>query len=167
MKIFNLGLTVIIAFCFACNTPKETPVQAVAKPTPAVSTPSPDSPVIQQSTAISERDTNSTKNSNSLKQADNIYRFKVSFYSIGSGTENEMMLKLEDFVGTFSAEKKLNIDYEKTGWGREGETDYCFRLKELNDVQKSEFIIKTKDLLKGAKWVHMYENEACTHIKKP
>ena len=175
MKIINLGLIVLITFTVACKTNNNSSNQAATKQpvVPVIPvTPSADAPVPQQSMAAPE-ETVSAEKSNSFKQEgtdnlkNNIYRLKVNFYSIGSGTENEMMLQLEDFVGTFSAEKKLNVDYEKSGWGKEGETDYCFRLKELDDSQQKEFIIKTKDLLKGAKWVHVYENEPCTHIKKP
>ncbi len=164
MKIINLGLIVLITFSVACKTHKESPAQNVSKTSAPESSPAITKP---------EETTGLTQNSGALAQEpnldlkENLYRLKVNFYSIGSGTENEMMLQLEDFVGTFSAEKKLNVDYEKSGWGKEGETDYCFRLKELDDSQQKEFIIKTKDLLKGAKWVHVYENEPCTHIKKP
>ena len=66
----------------------------------------------------------------------------------------------------FAGKVGKNVDYEKTGWGREGETDYCLRLNELTLKEQSDFIAQTNDVLKGAKWVHVYENQPCMHKPK-
>ncbi len=95
-----------------------------------------------------------------------LYRFTVTFYSIGEGTENKYMTGFEDFIGIFSGKVGKNIDYERTPWGREGETDYCLKLKELTPKEQTDFILRTNELLKGAKWVHVYENQPCLHKRK-
>lgn len=94
------------------------------------------------------------------------YRLSVVFFSIGSGTENNYMRAFEDYIGEYAGKTNKNIDYEKTPWGREGETDYCLRLNELNAKEQVEFIAGVNDVLKGAKWVHIYENQPCMHKAK-
>lgn len=97
---------------------------------------------------------------------EDLYRFSVVFFSIGSGTENSYMIAFEDFIGTFSGKVGKNIDYEKTPWGREGETDYCLRLNELTPQEQVNFIAEANKVLSGAKWVHVYENQTCKHKQK-
>ena len=41
------------------------------------------------------------------------------------GSDNKSILAYEDFIGTYAGEVKKTIDYEKTAWGREGETDFA------------------------------------------
>ncbi len=103
--------------------------------------------------------------SDSLK-AEN-YRLTITFYSIGSGTENNLMNRLEDFIGEYAGKLNKTIDYSKTGWGREGETDYCFKLNELTSLEQSDFILNVKEELKTGKWVHIYQNQPCKHKQKP
>lgn len=99
-------------------------------------------------------------------QVDN-YRLTINFFSIGSGTENNLMTRLEDFVGEYAGKLNKTIDYSKVGWGREGETDYCFKLNELTIQEQSNFILQVKEELKTGKWVHVYENQPCKHKQKP
>ena len=100
----------------------------------------------------------------SLK-ADN-YRLIVVFYSIGMGTDGPSLLKFEESIGDYSKEIGKNFDYERANWGREGETDFCLRLNELSATQQTEFVSKTKELLKSAKWVNIYENKPCQHKRR-
>ena len=92
---------------------------------------------------------------------DSTMRFIVSFYSIGSGISRGMPEKLESFVEKYGLKINQKIIYNKTHWGREGETDYCFPLKELSDAQISEFIMGAKEELKSAEYVHFLENQEC------
>lgn len=100
----------------------------------------------------------------SLK-ADN-YRLIVVFFSIGMGTDGPNLLKFEESIGEYSKEIGKNFDYERTNWGREGETDFCLRLNELSSSQQAEFVARTRELLKTAKWVNIYENKPCQHKRK-
>ncbi len=95
-----------------------------------------------------------------------LYRLSVVFFSIGSGTDNKAMTAYEDFISDFAVKSGKNIDFERTPWGREGETDYCLRLNELDAKGQVDFVQQTKEKLKDAKWVHIYENEPCRHKRK-
>lgn len=95
-----------------------------------------------------------------------LYRLSVVFFSIGSGTDNKAMTAYEDFISDYAVKVGKNIDFERTPWGREGETDYCLRLNELDAKGQADFVQQTKDKLKDAKWVHIYENEPCRHKRK-
>ncbi len=159
-----LILSIASTFFFACKSNKETTAtadttsSAQTKPN-EVKTES--SPTTTETVAIP---TETKTKVDSAKQ--DLYRFTIVFYSIGSGTENKYMIAFEDFVGVFSGKVGKNIDYEKTGWGREGETDYCLRLNELTPKEQEDFITQTNEVLKGAKWVHVYENQPCMHKPK-
>ena len=100
-------------------------------------------------------------NGDSLKE--DKYRLIVVFFSIGSGTDNKAMTTFEDFISAYAGKAGKNIDYERTPWGREGETDYCLRLNELDAKGQADFVKQTTESLKSAKWVHIYENQACKH----
>ena len=83
-----------------------------------------------------------------------------------SGTDNKAMRAFEDLISDFAVKSGKNIDYEKTPWDREGETDYCLRLNELDEKSQAEFVKQTTETLKDAKWVHIYENQPCKHKRK-
>lgn len=88
-------------------------------------------------------------------------RLVISFYSIGEGSEFQLITQYEDSVGSFSTRIGKNFDYKRLSWGREGETDFCFPLVELSASEQASFVNMTRSVLKKAKWVHIYENYAC------
>ncbi len=94
------------------------------------------------------------------------YTMVIMFYSIGEGIDFESLRTYEDSITAFSSRIGKNIEYQKTPWGREGETDFCMQLFELSDVEKAQFISQTKMQLKRAKWVNIFENYPCKHRKK-
>jgi hypothetical protein len=53
------------------------------------------------------------------------------------------------------------LNPEIINWGREGETDFCLKLKELSKDQQEQFIKESKTLLENRKLVRIYENEKC------
>ena len=89
------------------------------------------------------------------------YRFIVSFYSIGEGTEQKQIEKLEGFLYQYRQKNKKTIPVQKTFWGREGELDFCISLKEISLSDQLVFIQDCKNELKTAKWVHFIENSPC------
>ncbi len=93
-------------------------------------------------------------------------RLVISFFSIASGVDIKSVLRYEDFIGEYAAELGINIDYEKTHWGREGETDFCIELTELKAEQQADFVRRTMNLLETAEHVKIYENEPCRHRRK-
>lgn len=96
-----------------------------------------------------------------IKIDSNDYRLVLVFYSIGEGSEFPIFNAFEDSIGSYSQKTGKTIDYRKTSWGREGETDFCLKLNELNKTEQEDFISKTRLQLKKAKWVHIYENYPC------
>ena len=106
--------------------------------------------------------TNSTTDTAAVDTSGRV-RLVVSFYSIGSGVEFALVNAYEDSIGAYAGRLGKTIDYKKAHWGREGETEFCLKLKELNPSQQTDFVLYTKDVLKKAKWVHINEHELCRH----
>jgi hypothetical protein len=101
-----------------------------------------------------------------IKPDSSLYTMVIMFYSIGEGIDFESLRAYEDSISAFSSRIGKNIEYQKTPWGREGETDLCMQLFELSDVEKAQFISQTKMQLKKSKWVNIFENYPCKHKKR-
>jgi hypothetical protein len=90
-----------------------------------------------------------------------IYRFTISFFSKGGGTDRKARSEFESFLENFNKKNEVNLQYIKTSWGREGEVDYCFQLEELKKKKQIIFIKECEDLLKDSKLVHFQEFGEC------
>ena len=97
---------------------------------------------------------------------DSMYRFTVSFISIGSGTDKKAAQQFSQFIEQFNSKKNTQINSEITRWGKEGEIDYCLKLTELSKQQQDKFISETKELLATSKLIRYYENTICPHSQK-
>jgi len=100
-------------------------------------------------------------NQNNHQTSDSLYRFNISFISIGSGIDGNARKELLNFIKNFEAKRSLNIEMEIAKWGREGEIDYCLKLSQLNPDEQVEFILAVKELLKKSKLVRYAENTKC------
>ena len=115
---------------------------------------------------------NSTKkatennNAKSIILPDSIYRFNVSFISIGSGTDSKAKQQFTEFITQFNNNNSVIITLEIVSWGREGETDYCLKLAELNNDLQNKFIADTKEILKTSKLIRYKENSTCRQMRK-
>ncbi|HLG33768.1 MAG TPA: hypothetical protein VI757_02725 [Bacteroidia bacterium] len=89
----------------------------------------------------------------------------VSFYSKGSGINREAAGKFDNFLMEYIRKTNTKITYKKTGWGREGELDYCISLSVMNSEQRSKFITAVKDNLRQVELVHLFENHPCRDMK--
>ncbi|MCC7303547.1 MAG: hypothetical protein IT233_12980 [Bacteroidia bacterium] len=89
------------------------------------------------------------------------YRLVLSFYSIGSGIDNAHHEKWVELLNKHSPV----LLYDKAGWGREGEVDYCLMLKELKPDEQVKFIASVKELLVKCEWVHIEEYKPCKNKK--
>jgi hypothetical protein len=105
-----------------------------------------------------------TKKSQKTTEAD-IYRVIVSFNGKGEGTDKQAIAKLESYTITFGKKEGKTLAYDKYPYGREGEIDYCFYLKELKKGAQDDFVAGLKNLMKDAKYVFIKENEACKYKK--
>jgi len=71
-----------------------------------------------------------------------IYRLTISFISKGSGID----YKTEEDFEKWLQEQPKHPAYEKTHWGREGETNFCLKLEELSTREQEIFVkdVRTK-----------------------
>ncbi len=93
-------------------------------------------------------------------------RLVLTFFSVASGVDFKSLTSFEEFIGVYAAEIGINIDYEKTHWGREGETDFCLGLSELDPEQQADFVSRTRKLMETAEHLSIYENAPCKHRRK-
>ncbi len=91
------------------------------------------------------------------QQTEEKYPVKVSFISYGAGTDAKADKVFDAFIKNYSK----TLAYEKTGWGREGEHDYCFKLTELKARKQKKFIAKLKAEMKPYELVRITENTTC------
>jgi maltose-binding protein MalE len=94
---------------------------------------------------------------------DSLYRFTVSFISIGSGTDKNAKQQFIQFIQQFNEKNNVKVNAEIANWGREGETDYCLKLSELNKQQQNQFLTETKEVLKNSALIRYEENCFCRH----
>ena len=87
------------------------------------------------------------------------YDMVISFISKGAGIDNQLKEKVDNFIITFNKENNTNIAPIKKGWGREGEIDYNFTLKNLSTSQKKKFISSIEELSSGSDMVHLTFNK--------
>jgi hypothetical protein len=80
-----------------------------------------------------------TGNDNPEKQATVKYRLIVSFISIGEGTDPEARKIMDQIVQSWETKAGKKLEMETFPWGREGEVDFCFHLKELNAPDQAAF----------------------------
>jgi len=114
----------------------------------------------------STKKTTENNNAKSIVLPDSIYRFNVSFISIGSGTDSKAKQQFNEFITQFNNNNKVTITPEIVSWGREGETDYCLKLTDLNNELQNKFILETKELLKTSKLIRYKENSTCRQKRK-
>ena len=93
------------------------------------------------------------------------YRVIVSFFSRGDGTGSQTFDKIQSYLTTFDNKENVKITYDKVPWGKEGEYDMCFTLKELSKSKQDEFVKGLTNVTKGSTNTNIIENSAGTHKK--
>lgn len=101
--------------------------------------------------------------SSESKSAEGSYRFIVSFISIGEGPDRNGKEIFNGVIENWKTNRNKEIKFETVPWGREGEVDFCFELKELDARAQSQFINSMKKNFSGHSLVQFSENEACKH----
>jgi hypothetical protein len=89
------------------------------------------------------------------------YRLVISFISKGSGIDGSK----HDAIKKFMDDHPKKVKNEMYRWGREGEVDYCFKLKELSDKDQKAFVEEVKKLAGESDRIFINENSACVHKK--
>jgi hypothetical protein len=87
----------------------------------------------------------------------------ISFISKGEGIDNKLKDKIDGAVSSFNAKHKLKIKSNGLSWGREGEIDYNFILKNLSTSQKKEFISSMKETVGSSDMAHLTFNQQSVH----
>lgn len=87
----------------------------------------------------------------------------VQFISKGEGTARELGVKFDEAVAKFNKDNHTNIEADKRHWGREGEYDLNFDLKNLSTKQKNSFISLVKETVGHTDMVHLKYNEKAVH----
>lgn len=112
----------------------------------------------------------STKNvsdtSKNTTTTENIYRFSVSFISIGAGVDLKAIPDYDQYISQYEKKNNLKLSFEKSDWGLEGEVDYCFKLSELDKKKQELFIQESKEILKNSELVRYKENTTCQQKRK-
>lgn len=87
----------------------------------------------------------------------------VQFISKGEGTARELGVTLDEAVAKFNKDNHTNIEADKHHWGREGEYDLNFDLKNLSTKQKNAFLSLVKETVGHTDMVHLKYNEKGVH----
>jgi hypothetical protein len=92
---------------------------------------------------------------------DSLYRFRVSFVSIGTGVDRNAKRQFIQYINEFGQKHNITLKYESVSWGKEGEVDYCFKLSEVKQNLQHEFIDGLKNVLKNSTLVRYHEYATC------
>lgn len=87
------------------------------------------------------------------------YRLILTFISKGTGVDSKLKSEILAYASTHP-KKPIN---KIVLWGREGETDHCFLLKELSKTEQVEFIAGIKKIIGTSDMVLLTENSKCNH----
>jgi hypothetical protein len=156
----HLYILLIITFAFAACRHKKELVQITTINKPAAT----------NSSALTA-DVSSKDSVKTLALSDSIskpvvYRFIVSFYSIGEGPDYKAHQEFVDFIKNYQLRKNVTIAIDEVPWGREGEVDCCMKLTELTAAEQVDFITSLKAALADARWVHYSENTPCRNKRR-
>jgi hypothetical protein len=139
MKLFNLFIFIFSIAILSCKTSKNNTEEK-----------------------NKDQNTEVVTDSISSTQTDNLKsRFKVSFTSIGSGIDSKMRAKYDQYIQKFEKDNGIKLVYEIVIAGKEGEKNYCFNLRELDQKKQETFISESIEILKTSTLVHFDENAVC------
>lgn len=85
----------------------------------------------------------------------------ITFSSRGEGINGKAKKLLHDFIDEFESQHKIRFKYDVNSWGREGERDYCFDLKDLDNDKQELFVTQVKRLLEEENLVTISKNKSC------
>ncbi len=162
MKSFIIyPATALILITGACKSRQETAATPETRPTEVqpISKPPTSQSTTISSTAVHEE----AIMEETTKQAEDNYRFIVSFISIGEGTDRTGRETMDGVLASWEKKKGAPVSFESVPWGREGEVDFCFNLKELSRKEQESFVTDMKSAFKGRSLVQITENQPCVH----
>jgi hypothetical protein len=156
-----LALSLLLNILTGCKS-KENRNNNAAEPLTKEETPStPAPPVTDNKTVNDVNQPNAEDKKKESIQENTIKNLVVSFYSIGSGIDYKSAEKFEQFLSTFTLDNGSKPVYEKIGWGREGEIDYCITLDGWNYNDAASFVEAAKGNAGASKNMHFTVNGIC------
>lgn len=114
-----------------------------------------ESPVTNKVEVVDEPTSKPKSNESGIKN------LVISFYSIGSGIDLDAARKFDAWIASYKTSSGQPIVYEKIGWGREGEIDYCIQLESINQKEAEEFVSMAKGEVGTCKLMHFNVNGTC------
>jgi hypothetical protein len=117
---------------------------------------------VAQTEQIQNDSGKTTSNTSNMNAAgEQLMPLKIQFFSIGQGIDFKLKESFLEWVKKYPVKGGKSLDYQEKYWGREGETDICFELKDWEPAAKATFIAEAKQFVSGSKLVHVFENESC------
>ncbi|MBK9284073.1 MAG: hypothetical protein IPM51_07095 [Sphingobacteriaceae bacterium] len=101
------------------------------------------------------------KRGNKTNVADTLKSFTVSFFSPGSGIDRKIKTEYDAYLLKLEEGNPILKGRQIKKWGREGEVNYCFDLKEVELSKKQTFIKESKDILSKSDRVNLIYNKGC------
>jgi maltose-binding protein MalE len=86
---------------------------------------------------------------------------KVMFVSKGSGIDFANKKALEELIAKFETAQNIKLNVYQYSKGREGETNFCFDLKNLSDDKKAELKTAINQISNGSDIIRIKENTNC------
>ena len=110
--------------------------------------------------SIDTKDNSSTeKTAETANPQDVVFDVIVQFISKGEGIDHSIKTKFEEAVAKFNKDNHTNIEADVRHWGREGETDLNYNLKNLSTKQKSAFLSLVKETVGDTDMINVKYNE--------
>lgn len=113
----------------------------------------------QKSTTTVKSETSTEKTAETTNPQDVVFDVIVQFISKGEGIAHSIKTKFEEAVAKFNKDNHTNIEADVRHWGREGETDLNYNLKNLSTKQKSAFLSLVKETVGDTDMVNVKYNE--------
>jgi hypothetical protein len=104
--------------------------------------------------ATKENDMANAKQTSTTEQTKS-YDLIVEFISKGAGIDHELKTKFEEGLAKYNSTNKVDITPEISHWGREGETNLNFNLKNLSTAQKKSFLSFVRETIGDTDMVHI------------
>lgn len=111
----------------------------------------------------SNLDTNNSDKKNTPSNEPGVYDIIVSFASKGTGINRDVKKKLDDALTLFGQNNEVTLNIEKYGWGREGEVDYLFLIKNLSTKQQKDLKAKVKEVIGDTEMIFISYDSKCVH----
>jgi len=158
--ILFLFMLILFASNTACKSKKNSSNTIQEKETITESVP----PAIEETNEPKDQQEIMQKEPSAIKNA--TYDLVLSFYSIGSGSNWDVIAEFDKFLERFNSNNTSKPDVERVTWGREGEVDFCIALSKLSSSEKQKFLDEAKLIANKAKFVHINENAPCRNMRK-